>query len=468
MDSYDVVVIGSGPAGQKAAIKCAKLGKRVALVDRREVVGGRCLHLGTIPSKTIRSAIIQLSGYYERKFYGSDYRVKQDITAQDLVFRCNAIIRREIDVISDMLVRNGVNVMHGEGSFLDPHTVRVAGHAGEADLKAEYIIVCTGSVAHVTRDLPFDKLHVLDTDDILLMSYLPKRMVILGGGVIGLEYASMFSLLDIEVAVVSTYTQLLPFVDRQLVEALENHMHRQQVRFYLGEEVSTVELRAPQQVHVQLKSGTELDAEMLLFAAQRWGNTLELNLAAAGLSAGPRGILEVNQNYQTAQPHIYAAGDVIGFPALASTSIDQGRKAANHLLHVRDTPYAPQFPYGIYTFPDVSMVGDSEQELQKRGQQYEVGIGYYRESARGQIIGDEDGLVKLLFDPDSRRLLGVHVIGAEATELIHLGQAVLINSGTIDYFLDTVFNYPTLAEVYKLAALNGFNKLPASRPMDHL
>jgi NAD(P) transhydrogenase len=468
MDSYDVVVIGSGPAGQKAAIKCAKLGKRVALVDRREVVGGRCLHLGTIPSKTIRSAIIQLSGYYERKFYGSDYRVKQDITAQDLVFRCNAIIRREIEVISDMLVRNGVNVMHGEGSFLDPHTVRVAGHAGEADLKAEYIIVCTGSVAHVTRDLPFDKLHVLDTDDILLMSYLPKRMVILGGGVIGLEYASMFSLLDIEVAVVSTYTQLLPFVDRQLVEALENHMHRQQVRFYLGEEVSTVELRAPQQVHVQLKSGTELDAEMLLFAAQRWGNTLELNLAAAGLSAGPRGILEVNQNYQTAQPHIYAAGDVIGFPALASTSIDQGRKAANHLLHVRDTPYAPQFPYGIYTFPDVSMVGDSEQELQKRGQQYEVGIGYYRESARGQIIGDEDGLVKLLFDPDSRRLLGVHVIGAEATELIHLGQAVLINSGTIDYFLDTVFNYPTLAEVYKLAALNGFNKLPASRPMDHL
>jgi len=468
MDDYDVVVIGCGPAGQKAAIKCAKLGKRVALVDRRQVVGGRCLHLGTIPSKTIRSAIIQLSGYYERKFYGSDYRVKQDITAQDLVFRCNAIIRREIEVINDMLSRNGVNVISGEGSFLDPHTVRVASHAGTADLGADYIIVCTGSVAHVTRDLPFDKVHVLDTDDILLMSYLPKRMVILGGGVVGLEYASMFSLLDIEVAVVSTYTALLPFVDRQLVEALENHMHRQQVRFYLGEEVSTVELRAPQQVHVQLKSGTELDAEMLLFAAQRWGNTLELNLAAAGLSAGPRGILEVNQNYQTAQPHIYAAGDVIGFPALASTSIDQGRKAANHLLHVRDTPYAPQFPYGIYTFPDVSMVGDSEQELQKRGQKYEVGIGYYRESARGQIIGDEDGLVKLLFDPDSHRLLGVHVIGAEATELIHLGQAVLINSGTIDYFLDTVFNYPTLAEVYKLAALNGFNKLPASRPMDHL
>lgn len=468
MENYDVIVIGCGPAGQKAAIKCAKLGKRVALIDRREVVGGRCLHIGTIPSKTMRHAIIYLSGYFEREIYGSEYRVKQNITAEDLLFRCNAIIKREITVIQGQLERNGIRVYTGEGSFVDAHTLRVVGHENVAELRGDFIIVCTGATSHIMVDLPFDLEYILNTDDILSLSFLPRRMAILGGGVIGLEYASMFSLLGIEVQVISYHPTLLPFVDRQLVEALMQHMGRNGVQFLLGEEMLSAEVTGPRRVHCQLKCSNDIDTEMLLYAAPRWGNTETLNLEAAGLVAGERSCLEVNQFYQTSVPHIYAAGDVIGWPSLASTSIDQGRKAANHLLHVKDIPYEPVIPFGIYTFPDISMVGASEEALNQAGRRYETGIGYYRDSARGQIIGDIDGLIKLLFDPETNELLGVHIIGSEATELIHIGQAVMINHGKLDYFLDTVFNYPTLAEVYKIAALNGFNKTPASRPMDHL
>jgi NAD(P) transhydrogenase len=467
MERYDVVVIGCGPAGQKAAIKCAKVGRRTALIDRRRVVGGRCLHIGTIPSKTMRHAIIYLSGYFERRIYGSDYRVKENITADDLIFRCNAIVRREIEVIQNQLKRNSIDIYNGEGSFVDSHTLQVEGDTVEM-LQAEHIIICAGSVSHVELELPFNKQSVLNTDDILSLSYLPKRMVILGGGVIGLEYASMFSLLDIEVKVVTSYPTLLPWVDRQLVEALMENMHRQGVEILFEEHCHGAEIIAPRQVRCHLEHYGALDTEMLFYAAPRWGNTETLNLSAAGLSAVARGCLKVNANYQTAVPHIYAAGDVIGWPSLASASIDQGRKAANHLLGVPDTPYEPIIPYGIYTFPDISMVGASEQALKAEGRPYETGIGYYKASARGQILGDIDGLIKLLFDPVSHELLGVHIIGSEATELIHVGQAVMINHGKLDYFLDTVFNYPTLAEVYKIAALNGFNKTPASRPMDHL
>ncbi len=468
MRNYDVVVIGCGPAGQKAAIKCAKLGKKVALIDRREVVGGRCLHLGTIPSKTMRHAIIYLSGYFERRIYGNDYRVKQDITVEDLLLRCNAIIKREIEVIQSQLQRNGIEVFFGEGSFIDQHTLQVSSLEGMQQLGAEYVIICSGATSHICADLPFDMQYVLNTDEILSMSFLPKRMAIMGGGVIGLEYASMFSLLGIEVFVITPYPSLLPFVDKQLVEALMKHMRRHGTTFLFEDELLSAEVTAPRQVHCLLQSYGALDVEMLFYAAPRWGNTATLNLPAAGLAALDRGCIAVNANYQTAVPHIYAAGDVIGWPSLASTSIDQGRKAANHLLHVKDIPYEPLFPFGIYTFPDISMVGDSEETLQKAGRRYETGIGYYQASARGQILGDIDGLIKLLFDPDSREILGVHIIGSEATELIHIGQAVMVNKGKIDYFLDTVFNYPTLAEVYKIAALNGFNKTPAARPMDHL
>jgi NAD(P) transhydrogenase len=468
MRNFDVVVVGCGPAGQKAAIKCAKLGKKVALIDRREVVGGRCLHIGTIPSKTMRHAIIYLSGYFERRIYGSDYRVKQDITVEDLLLRCNAIIRRELEVIQGQLVRNGIEVFFGEGSFIDAHTLTVSSLEGTEQLHTQYVIICTGATSHICVDLPFDMRYVLNTDEILSLSFLPQRMAVLGGGVIGLEYASMFSLLGIEVSVITPYPSLLPFVDQQLMEALMKHMQRHGTSFLLEEELLSATIVAPRQVHCELKRHGALEVEMLFYAAPRWGNTQTLNLGAAGLAASDRGYIEVNANYQTVAPHIYAAGDVIGWPSLASTSIDQGRKAANHLLHVKDIPYEPLFPFGIYTFPDISMVGDSEEALKRAGRRYETGIGYYQDSARGQILGDIDGLIKLLFDPDSRELLGVHIIGSEATELIHIGQAVMVHKGKIDYFLDTVFNYPTLAEVYKLAALNGFNKTPAARPTDHL
>jgi len=465
MYDYDVLIVGCGPAGQKAAIKCAKVGKRTALVDNRQVVGGQCLHMGTIPSKTMRAAIIYLSGYYERKIYGSDYRVKEEITAEDLVFRCNSIIRREIDVIHGHLERNKVDVISGDAHFLDDHTMRVVSVVGTSDLSAEYIVLCTGSTSNILEDLPFNGVNLINTDDILELAYLPKSLLIFGGGVIGLEYACMFSLLDIKVSVLSRFPTLLPWVDRDVVDALQEYMVRRGVKFYLDDGIEEIDVANHHHVTGRLKSGVDFDYEMLMYAAPRKGNTADLNLAAAGLTTSEKENIAVNENYQTTKPHIYAAGDVIGFPALASTSIDQGRKAANHLLGVQDVPYEPLFPYGIYTFPDISMVGASEQELSERKIPYLVGIGHYRDCARAQIIGDENGLVKLLFSPEDRRLLGVHIIGAEATELIHVGQAVMIAGGKLDYFIDTVFNYPTLAEVYKTAALNGFNKTEAALPV---
>ena len=466
---YDVIIIGCGPAGQKAAIKCAKVGRRVAVIDKRMVVGGQCLHVGTIPSKTFRSAIINLSGYYERKFYGDDYRVKESITAQDLVYRCNAIIRREIEIINGQLRRNGVDVLMGDGHFVDEHTVRVTSTIGSDDYTAKNFIIATGSRSYLLQDILFDNVHVINTDNILELEFLPKKMTVIGGGVIGLEYACMFSLLDTEVTVVTQYKDLMPWVDREIIQALMNHMSRQGVVFKLEEHAEDIKVESSRRVTGKYRSsGEPFETEMVMYAAQRWGATVDLNVEAAGLKRGNRDYLEVNEDYQTAVTHIYAAGDVIGFPSLASTSIDQGRKAANRLLGVPDVPYEPIFPYGIYTFPDISMVGKSEHDLVKENIPYETGVGYYCDSARGQIIGDEDGLVKLLFDPESRKLLGVHIIGAEATELIHIGQCVMINGGLIDYFIDTVFNYPTLAEVYKIAALNGFNKTKASLPISLL
>jgi len=469
MADFDVIVIGCGPAGQKAAIKCGKVGAKVAVVDNRETVGGQCLHIGTIPSKSMRAAITYLSGFYERIFYGPEYRTKKDITAEDLLWRCHSIISREIQVIHNQLRRNEVSVLYGVARFLDEHTVEIASTTGTKTYSADKFLIATGTVPHMLQEIEFDNEHVLNTDNILQMKYLPEKLALIGGGVIGLEYASMFSMLDIEVHVITQYETLLPWVDQQCIEALIKHMKERGVVFHLGRHLDEIKVAKPRLVTGRFReTGEEFSAGMLMYAAQRWGNTRQLNLAAAGLEPGERDCLEVNSNYQTQKDHIYAAGDVIGWPSLASTSIDQGRKAANHMLSVADVPYYPIFPVGIYTFPDISMVGESEDKLKQEGREYEVGIGYYRDSARGQILGDSDGLVKLLFDPRDRKLLGVHIVGTQAPELIHLGQAVMIEGGKLDYFIDTVFNYPTLAEVYKLAALNGFNKLDVSMPEEHL
>ena len=461
---YDVLVIGCGPAGQKAAIKCAKVGRKVAIIDERQVVGGQCLHIGTIPSKTLRWAIIYLSGFYERQVYGETYRVKDDITAQDLIYRCKSIIRREIDIIHNQLTRNGVEVLQGTARFVDAHRVRLTTSIGTEELSAQYFIVATGSRSYLHYELPFDNYSVMNTDDILSLQYIPKKMAIIGGGIIGMEYASMFALLDMEVHLISKYEKVLPFVDQHLVQVLRDFMESHNVHFHLNCNVEAAHIRGPKSVELELDSGATLELEMVLYAAQRWGNTRELHVENAGIELDERDYIKVNARYETSAPHIYAAGDVIGFPSLASTSIDQGRKSANALLGVPDIPYQPLFPYGIYTFPDISIIGLSEQQCKEQDRQYEIGIGYYKDTARGQILGDTFGLLKMIFDPNDRKILGVHIIGAESTELIHIGQAVMLHEGRLDYFLDSVFNYPTLAEVYKIAALNGFNKLKAAQP----
>lgn len=459
MYDYDVIVIGCGPAGQKAAIKCAKSGRRTALVDNRQVVGGHCLHIGTIPSKTLREAIIYLSGYHQRKIYGADYRLKKEVTVEDLLMRCSDLIQREINVIHNQLTRNGVNVMSGQAHFTAPHAICIEESVGNLVMTAENFIVAPGTVSRNLDGLPFDGLRIMNTDDIMQLPLLPKRLMIVGAGVIGCEYASMFALLDIEVTLVSQYSSLLPFVDRDMVSSLLGFMETMGAKVLFNEGIEQVDVVNHEKVVGRFKSGTDFEVDMLLYAGQRWGNTADLNLPAVGLTANEKGLLSVDSNYRTEVPYIYAAGDVIGFPSLASTAIDQGRKAANQLLGLEDIPYDEHFPYGIYTFPEISMVGASEEQLRKQGRAYEVGIGKYVDTARGQIIGDDFGLLKLLFDPATRVLLGVHVIGTEATMLVHIGQAVMIYGGTIDYFVDTVFNYPTLAETYKIAALNGLNKL---------
>ncbi|MCH7471714.1 Si-specific NAD(P)(+) transhydrogenase [bacterium] len=467
MPDYEVTVIGCGPAGQKAAIKCAKAGKKTAIIDARQVVGGHCLHIATIPSKTLREAIIFVSGYHEQKLYAGDQPAKKTITAKDLLSRVNVLIQMETEVIHDQLTRNGVHVISGDARFTGPHELEVTEQVGCLRLTSDSFVIASGSVSHIFDELPFDGLHVLNTDDILKLSFLPKKMMIVGAGVTGVEYACMFSLLDIEVLLISRHPSLLHFVDRQLVDALVQHMQRHDVKVYYEEEISDVHVNGERHVVGKFKSGEEFDVELLLYAATRFGNTAGLNLEAVGLQVDERSLIKVNEHYQTQVPYIYAAGDVIGFPSLASTSIDQGRKAANALLGLKDVPYDEVFPFGIYSYPEISMVGASEEQLKKQGSAYAVGIGHYKDTARGQIIGDVDGLLKLLFDRHTHKLLGAHIIGEEATELIHLAQAVIINDGKIDYFVDTVLNYPTLTEVYKVAALNGLNKLPETMMPAH-
>jgi NAD(P) transhydrogenase len=463
MAHYDVIVIGCGPAGQKAAIKCAKAGRRTAIIDERQVVGGQALHIGTIPSKTLREAIIYLSGHHQREIYGSQYRLKSDLTVDDLLTRCRMIIEREIDVIHNQLTRNGVSVISGFAKFTGPHSISVYESVGCMELTADYFVIATGTISHNLQGLPIDGMHVMNSDDIMRLPILPKRLMIVGAGVIGLEYAAMFALLDIKVTLVSQYSSLLPFVDRELVEILVQQMERNGVTIRYNEEVEqgSVKVHAHKVVSGKFKNGGDnFEVDLVMYCGARWGNVRELNLDAVGLVPGQKDLLEIEPgSYRTSVPYIYAAGDVIGFPQLASTSIDQGRKAANQLLGQPDVGYQPIFPYGIYTYPEISMVGASEQQLQKDNIPYLVGIGRYRDTARGQIMGDSEGLLKILFAPDTRKVLGVHAIGREATELIHLGQAVMIFGGVLDYFVDTVFNYPTLGEAYKLAGLNGLNEV---------
>jgi NAD(P) transhydrogenase len=458
---YDLVVVGSGPAGQKGAIAAAKLGRRVAIVDRHEMVGGVCLHTGTIPSKTVREAILHLSGFRQRTFYGRDYVVSGRISAHDLAHRVQAVVVRETEVVRNQLRRNGVVSLAGTARFVDPHTLEVTPATGMPSLvRAAHVLIACGTRAARSPQIALDGVRIFDADQLPAVPDLPRELIVVGAGVIGLEYASMLTALDIKVTIIDQRPTMLDFVDSELIEALGYHMRRRGATFRLGETVASVGLDPQGRVEAVLESGKRVRGQALLYTVGRQTNSDLLNLEGAGLTADARGRIPVDECFRTRVPHIAAAGDVIGFPSLASSSAEQGRLASGHLFGApRCSAPAELLPYGIYSVPEISMVGRTEQQLTAARVPYEVGIAKYEELAKGQILGDDTGMLKLLFDPDSLRLLGVHIIGEGATELIHIGQAVLALGGTIEYFRDTVFNYPTLAEAYKVAAHAGLNRL---------
>ncbi len=459
METFDLIVIGSGPAGQRAAIQAAKSGKKVALVEKSSVIGGVCINTGTIPSKTLREAVLHLSGYQYQSIYGISYRVKEKITMADLSFRVQHVIKTEVDVTQAQLSRNNIELLTGTASFLDPNRIRVDGPKGSQEYQAGTFVIASGTKPATSPKVPINGRTIINSDQILSMAELPKTMIVVGGGVIGVEYTCMFATLGVRVILVERRPRLLEFADSEIVEALSYHLRDSRVTMRLNEEVSSVEETQEGGVVAMLESKKKILGDALLYAVGRQGNIDELNLAAAGIEADSRGRIKVNADYQTAQPHIYAVGDVIGFPSLASVSMEQGRIAAAHAVGKQVKSNPANYPYGIYTIPEISFVGKTEEQLTDEDVPYEVGVSYYREIARGQIRGDTAGRLKIIFHRETRELLGVHIIGEGASELIHIGQAVMILGGTVEYFINTVFNYPTLAECYKAAAFNGLNKL---------
>ncbi len=462
MAHYDMLVIGSGPAGQKAAIQAAKVGKRVGVIERKKVVGGICINSGTIPSKSLREAVLFLSGFRQRNLYGASYRVKKNITFEDLAQRCDHVVKAEQEVIQNQLLRNSVDFIVGAASFLDPHRIQITQDCETNEHTADYVVIGVGTEPARPADIPFDGDSIIDSDGLLLLKRLPKSLTIVGAGVIGCEYACILATLGIPVVLVEKRPRLLEFVDSEIIESLQYQMRNIGITLRLNEEVVGVTKGTDNAVLLQLKSGKQIRSPLLVYSAGRIGATKNLGLENIGMNADERGRLKVNENFQTTLSHIYAVGDVVGFPALASTSMQQGRHAACHAFGLGCDTSTQLLPYGIYAIPEISMVGRNEEELTRDGIPYEIGVARYREIARGQIIGDTVGMLKLLFHSETRALLGVHAIGEGATELIHIGQAVMAFGGKLDYFVDTVFNYPTLAECYKVAALAALNKYPAS------
>ncbi len=457
---YDLVVIGSGPGGQKAAIAAAKLGKSVAVVERGLMLGGVCVNTGTIPSKTLREAVVYLTGMNQRDLYGASYRVKEKITPADLLARTQHVISREIDVVRTQLMRNGIELYVGHARFLDAHTIDIddPNRPERVTVSGRYVVIATGTKPARPAGVEFDENRVLDSDGILDLKTIPNSMVVVGAGVIGIEYASMFAALGTKVTVVEKRVNILEFCDPEIIEALKFHLRDLAVTFRCGEEVTAVDVGSAGTI-TTLASGKQIPAETVMYSAGRQGQTDLLDLQNAGLEADSRGRIFVDDNYQTKVDHIYAVGDVIGFPALAATSMDQGRLAAYHAFGEPCKAMAELQPIGIYSIPEVSYVGATEVELTAESVPYEVGVSRYRELARGQIAGDSYGMLKLLVSTEDLRLLGVHIFGTNATEMVHIGQAVMGCQGTIEYLVDAVFNYPTFSEAYKVAALDVMNKL---------
>ena len=512
MRHFDCIVIGTGPAGQKAAIQAAKLGKSVAIIERNNVLGGASINTGTIPSKALREAVLHLTGAHKRSLYGETSRARRHITVTDLIYVSQQVIHQELALIRDHFDRNNVELIWGAARFHDDTVLYVDRPDSFEMISGERFIICSGTRPARPDSVPFNNKTIFTSDELLLLETLPKTMIVVGGGVIGVEYACMLATLGVKTTLVEGRNEVLGFLDHEITEAFQYQMRRMGITLRLGEKVAKIEeisadapeiraaaavatatavaaaaadptqppvaigndasnkpLVAPKYpsaprdraalVQATLESGKHLRAQVLLYAVGRQGTTVALDLAKVGLRADDRERLKVNERYQTEVEHIYAAGDVIGFPALASTAMEQGRLAACHAFDVPTSSMPELFPYGIYSIPEISMVGKTEEQLTQAGIPYEAGVAQYKELARGQLLGDHDGMLKLLIHQDDHTILGVHAIGTGATELIHIGQAVMAFKGTVDYFINNVFNYPTLAEAYKVAALNGLNKL---------
>ena len=548
MRHFDAAVIGTGPGGQRAAIQAAKLGKRVVALEKERHVGGAAINTGTIPSKALREAVLHLTGASKRGLFGDSYRVKTDITVGDLIGVSQQVIMHERDLIRSHFARNGVEMMEGTARFDSPHQLTVESSRGSERVTADYFFIATGTRPARPKSVPFEEQRVFTSDGLLQLDKLPKSMTVVGGGVIGTEYACMMATLGVKVTLVEGRRSVLGFLDSEITEAFQYHMRQSGITLRLGEKVKAIECVGPdcnsrqenaeavgapgdepemkpaddadedagnlepakktskkdkaeakkildgeadaqneakahpeidadasdlgdadekymashsngKLVQATLESGKKLRSQALLFSVGRQGTVTAMHVDKAGLEASDRERLEVNEHYQTSVPHIYAVGDVIGFPALASTSMEQGRLAACHAFGVPAESFPELFPFGIYAIPEISMVGKTEEQLTEAGIPYEAGIAQYKEIARGQLLGDEQGMLKLLIHQENHEILGVHALGSGATEIIHIGQAAMALGGTVEFFVNNVFNYPTLAEAYKIAALNGLNKL---------
>ena len=467
MNHYDCVVIGTGPAGQKAAIQAAKLGKRVVIIEKNRVLGGAQINTGTIPSKALREAVLHLTGGSQRNMFGQSGRSNRNITIADLVSFSQRVIRREWDVIRSQFERNGVELLWGKARFVGPNEVVVEGPEGDVTISGDNFLLGVGTRPARPESVPFNGKTILTSDEVLHIDHLPKTMIIVGGGVIGTEYACIMATLGVRVTLIEGRHKVLGFLDQEIADAFQYFMRQNGITLRLGEKVESireVEIEngnVQTLVEAQLESGKRLHAQTLLYAVGRQGVCKDIGLENVGIEFDDRERLKVNQHYQTNVPHVYAAGDVIGFPALASTSMEQGRRAICHAFGCQDVENynTNLFPYGIYAVPEISMVGKTEEQLTAEGIPYESGVAHYREIARGQLLGDELGMLKLLIHQDTHKILGVHVIGSGATELIHIGQAVMTLDGEAEYFVNNVFNFPTLAECYKVAAYHGLNKL---------
>ena len=472
MNHYDVIIIGTGPAGQKGAIQAAKLGKKVAIIEKEPVLGGAQVNTGTIPSKTLREAVIQLTGTNRRGLFGENYRVKKDITVADLMTASQNVIRFERDLIRNQFERNRIDLIWGKAHFEGPNLIQVEREGGSEMITADKFLVAVGTIPARPESIPFNDTTIMTSDGLLRLNRLPKTMIVVGGGVIGSEYATIMAALGVRVTLIEGRSQVLGFLDQEIAGALQYHMRNKGISLRLGEKVKAITEVEHERgadgngngvnelVQAELESGKKLRAETLLYAVGRQGVCGALGLDNVGITFDDRERLTVDDNYQTNVEHVYAAGDVIGFPALASTSMEQGRRAICHAFGKDVGNYNTKlFPYGIYAIPEISMIGKTEEQLTQEGIPYEAGIARYKELARGKILGDENGMLKMLIHPDTHKILGIHIMGSGATELIHIGQAVMALDGQVEFFVNNVFNYPTLAEAYKIAAYNGLNKL---------